>query len=172
MSESKEALFQALLGQIHWNDENTAIQNGWLENVVVHTKSRLWQFKIGLPTRIDAATFLTFEEHLKKGFDHVGAVDFSIEVADQSQPANQAVLDYWPIIVNRSGISNGIAKATFQGQLPSFENNRYYIRVDNQPFKKTTLKSLNKITKWSDFLRCRLKLLSMMKRPKTGVMSL
>lgn len=136
MSESKEALFQALLGQIHWTDENTAIQNGWLENVVVHTKSRLWQFKIGLPTRIDAATFLTFEEHLKKGFDHVGAVDFSIEVADQSQPANQAVLDYWPIIVNRSGISNGIAKATFQGQLPSFENNRYYIRVDNQPLKQ------------------------------------
>ena len=66
----------------------------------------------------------------------LGQWTFQLRLLTKSQPANQDVLDYWPIIVNRSGISNGIAKATFQGQLPSFENNRYYIRVDNQPLKQ------------------------------------
>jgi len=136
MSESKEGLFQALLGQMQWTSDDPLVQAGWLEDVTVHTKSRLWQFKIGFPNRLSAATLLTFEDHLRKGFNHVGAVDFSITIADQSKPSSEEVLDYWPIVISRAGISSGVAKSIFEGQLPTFENDRYIIRVDNATMKQ------------------------------------
>lgn len=136
MAEKQKEMFAVLLKQINWTHDNANFQAGHIENVTIHKSSRVWQFTISFPKRLSAALFTEFAQALQTGFQTIAArVELSIVIDDQTPATSEEVIAYWPTVIERSNLSNGLAKQTFCQQVPTFENNKYFIRVDNDQIK-------------------------------------
>ncbi|MDK8501738.1 PolC-type DNA polymerase III [Aerococcus sp. UMB1112A] len=130
MEEKKEA-FNRLLKQINFSDSDPNFQAGWIDHVTVHTKSRLYQFTLAFPKHIKASQFKALEEALQVGFQSIAKVDLGLTCSKAEDWEAEEVLAYWPVVVERSHISNGLAQQILTQQLPTWEGGKFILRVDN-----------------------------------------
>ncbi|AMB98826.1 DNA polymerase III subunit alpha [Aerococcus urinaehominis] len=132
---SPQELFKALLTHIDWQIEDANFLAGQIDNVTVHTQSRIWQFVFRFPKPLQASLFKIFSQALDEAFAAIARVDIRIS-CDQAVYSQEELLDYWPIVVKRADISSGLANQVFQGQIPEYRDQFFIIRVENATIQK------------------------------------
>ncbi|MCZ0716766.1 PolC-type DNA polymerase III [Aerococcus kribbianus] len=134
MTQANQEKFQILLKQLNWSPTDENLQAGAIENVTLHTQSRVWQFDLKFPQRLSAGVFKSLSDKLASDFTP-GFAHMRISVDNDQEYSQEEVLDYWPLVIQRANISNGLTRQIFSAQLPSFEDGRFIIRTDNRQVK-------------------------------------
>lgn len=146
MANSHAEAFQVLLKQLNWSPNHEIFQKGEIKNVTVHTQSRVWQFDLSFERRLPAPLFKELEERLANDFQP-GRAHMRVIVSEELPVNPEEVYDYWPIIIKRSNISNGLTNQIFNNQLPTYENNQFIIRCDNDQVKQVIEKNYIAVVK-------------------------
>ena len=102
MGLSRQELFGKLLEQIHFPEkDNSAFRNAAVQSVVVHKKSRQWEFHLIFNKALPYDLFTQFNQSLQLGFKDIAKVSLKISTPmtelDESQIAN-----YWQFIINKA----------------------------------------------------------------------
>ena len=90
MGLSRQELFGKLLEQIHFPEkDNSAFRNAAVQSVVVHKKSRHWEFHLIFNKALPYDLFTQFNQSLQLGFKDIAKVSLKISTPmtelDESQ---------------------------------------------------------------------------------------
>lgn len=98
--QSEKMKLYLLLQQIQMTDDQYApyFENGQLQRVSIHRKSRRWQFNIKLDKPLPIAIYSTFMQRINEAFSAIAQISIAItsEIASNDE---QLVIDYWPIVI-------------------------------------------------------------------------
>jgi len=133
MTLSKKELFKQLLEQInlhHQTDYLPYFENGEVENVIVHKKSKLWSFVFVFENVLPFEVFNALTTQLKIKFQSIATIDFQIKTRNPIL-TNESILDYWETAVARSNISSPLVQNLFARHTPAVNNNKVVISVEN-----------------------------------------
>ncbi len=134
MALSKKELFQQLLEQInlhHHTDYLPYLENGEVEQVFVHRKSKLWSFVFVFDNVLPFEVFNALMTQLKIKFQSIAAIDFQIKTRNPIL-TNEGILDYWETVIERSNISSPLVQGLFARHTPAVNNNKVVISVENE----------------------------------------
>lgn len=140
MSQNRE-LFENLLRQIELSDEDQQhplIQAGEIREVVVHEKSRVWEFFIQTPQILPAKLYYAFHQKLMLAFQSIAQVKLHIEAAD-SQFDEELLQHYWRLALSEQDCDTPLVKQVLSKPLPVVQDKRIVLLIDNQtviPFLK------------------------------------
>lgn len=140
MSQNRE-LFENLLRQIELSDEDQQhpfIQAAEIKQVVVHEKSRVWEFFIQAPQILPAKLYYAFHQKLVLAFQSIAQVKLHIEAAD-SQFNEELLQHYWRLALSEQDCDTPLVKQVLSKPLPVLQDKRIVLLIDNQtviPFLK------------------------------------
>ncbi|KRK34175.1 DNA polymerase III PolC [Loigolactobacillus bifermentans DSM 20003] len=137
LSLSKVELFTKLLDQIHYQPVTDAsvFNEAQVTQVIVHQKSRVWQFEFELADILPYQEFINFGQQLQQGFTDIAKVDFSIKTR-QATLTNQNLGDYWTYVVKTSGIQSPLVQDLCQKGQPYLEDKRVLLLAENEVIQK------------------------------------
>ncbi|WP_319471306.1 PolC-type DNA polymerase III [uncultured Trichococcus sp.] len=134
MALSKHELFQQMLEQINLHHKPEYLpyfENGEIERVIVHKKSKLWSFQFVFDNVLPFEVFTALMNHMKIKFQSIATIDFQIKTR-QPILTNESILDYWETIVQRSNISSPLVQSLFAKHTPVVLDNKVVINVENE----------------------------------------
>lgn len=130
MDLSNRELFNKLLEQIKLdNSDNKFYQQTSIEEVVVHEVSKAWEFKFKTDTLWDETSLMLFFEHLQNAFSNIATIIWQFEI-DDLENQNEKFINYWPLILKYSDLSDGLKKMIIGVQINSA--NQLELKVQNQ----------------------------------------
>ena len=132
MSKNRE-LFENLLRQIELADEeqqHPMIQASEIKEVVVHEKSRVWEFFIQTPEILPAKLFYAFHQKLLLAFQSIAQVKLHI-IPEDNQFAEETLQNYWQLALSEQDCDTPLVKQVLSKPLPVIQGNRIVILIDN-----------------------------------------
>ena len=148
MGLSRQELFGKLLEQIHFPEkDNSAFRNAAVQSVVVHKKSRHWEFHLIFNKALPYDLFTQFNQSLQLGFKDIAKVSLKISTPmtelDESQIAN-----YWQFIINKAISDTPMLQQACLQTAPEVKEGRVTLVVENEVIKDLLAqKALDKIEK-------------------------
>ena len=148
MGLSRQELFGKLLEQIHFPEkDNSAFRNAAVQSVVVHKKSRQWEFHLIFNKALPYDLFTQFNQSLQLGFKDIAKVSLKISTPmtelDESQIAN-----YWQFIINKAISGTPMLQQACLQTAPEVKDGRVTLVVENEVIKDLLAqKALDKIEK-------------------------
>ena len=148
MGLSRQELFGKLLEQIHFPEkDNSAFRNAAVQSVVVHKKSRHWEFHLIFNKALPYDLFTQFNQSLQLGFKDIAKVSLKISTPmtelDESQIAN-----YWQFIINKAISDTPMLQQACLQTAPEVKDGRVTLVVENEVIKGLLAqKALDKIEK-------------------------
>ena len=148
MGLSRQELFGKLLEQIHFPEkDNSAFRNAAVQSVVVHKKSRQWEFHLIFNKALPYDLFTQFNQSLQLGFKDIAKVSLKISTPmtelDESQIAN-----YWQFIINKAISDTPMLQQACLQTAPEVKDGRVTLVVENEVIKDLLAqKALDKIEK-------------------------
>nr|WP_319218157.1 PolC-type DNA polymerase III [uncultured Trichococcus sp.] len=134
MALSKHELFQQMLEQINLHHQPEYLpyfENGEIERVIVHKKSKLWSFQFVFDNVLPFEVFNALMNHMKIKFQTIAKIDFQIKTR-KPVLTNESILDYWETVVQRSNISSPLVQSLFAKHTPVVMDNKVVINVENE----------------------------------------
>ena len=148
MGLSRQELFGKLVEQIHFPEkDNSAFRNAAVQSVVVHKKSRHWEFHLIFNKALPYDLFTQFNQSLQLGFKDIAKVSLKISTPmtelDESQIAN-----YWQFIINKAISDTPMLQQACLQTAPEVKDGRVTLVVENEVIKGLLAqKALDKIEK-------------------------
>ena len=148
MGLSRQELFGKLLEQIHFPEkDNSAFRNAAVQSVIVHKKSRQWEFHLIFNKALPYDLFTQFNQSLQLGFKNIAKVSLKISTPmtelDESQIAN-----YWQFIINKAISETPMLQQACLQTAPEVKDGRVTLVVENEVIKDLLAqKALDKIEK-------------------------
>ncbi|MDH6363045.1 DNA polymerase-3 subunit alpha (Gram-positive type) [Enterococcus sp. PF1-24] len=133
MSQKIE-MFNNLLDQMQLNPEereNSLIKAGEIAGVVVHQKSRIWEFTLQFPKILPIALYRSFQMQLSLAFQEIAEVQLKIKTEDNSYDES-LLQDYWQVILQDYCNDNKVAQQAIKQQLPVIKEEKIMISVSNE----------------------------------------
>ncbi len=140
MSQNRE-LFENLLRQVELSDEDQQhplIQGAEIKQVVVHEKSRVWEFFIQTPQILPAKLYYAFHQKLVLAFQSIAQIKLHIEAVD-GQFNEELLQHYWRLALTEQDCDTPLVKQVLSKPLPVLQDKRIVLLIDNQtviPFLK------------------------------------
>ncbi|WP_165004829.1 MULTISPECIES: PolC-type DNA polymerase III [unclassified Enterococcus] len=132
MSEKRE-LFEKLLEQIQLEEsekKHPLISAGEMERVVVHRKSRLWEFTLHFSQILPIMLYRSLAQHLALAFKDIAQVKLSIKAEDQ-QFDEQLLQDYWAQALESQQCDTPLAQQVLKTQVPILKERKIILPVDS-----------------------------------------
>ena len=140
MSKNRE-LFESLLRQIELAEteqQHPLIQASEIKEVVVHEKSRVWEFFIQTPKILPAKLFYTFHQKLQVAFRSIAKVKLHI-MPEEQQFDEELLQNYWQLALSEQDCDTPLVKQVLSKPLPVVQDKRIVLLIDNEtviPFLK------------------------------------
>lgn len=131
MSEKRD-LFAKLLEQIQLEDEeknHPLISTGEMERVVVHRKSRLWEFTLHFSQILPIMLYRSFLQHLTIAFNEIAQVKLIIKAKDQTFD-ERLLQDYWAQALESQQCDTPLVQQVLKTQVPILKERKIVLPVD------------------------------------------
>lgn len=130
MALDAQGQFQVLLQQLEYTQCPAGFEEAQLDKLVVHKKSKKWQFFLTLTALPDLAIFSNFIERLQKVF--TGIAEVSFQLALREEPTLADVLTYWPWVKAAAAKNGGGLQRAFVNVKPQLDGSQIHLLFDNQ----------------------------------------
>ena len=133
MSEKRE-LFEKLLEQIQLEETEKAhplISAGEMEQVVVHRKSRLWEFTLRFPAILPVMLYRSLVQHVILAFKEIAEVKITVQAADQTFD-EQLLQDYWSQALENQQCDTPLVQKVLKTQVPTIKDHKVILPVDGE----------------------------------------
>lgn len=133
MSKNRE-LFENLLRQIELaesDQQHPMIQASEIKEVIVHEKSRVWEFFIQTPQILPAKLFYTFYQKLQLAFQSIAKVKVHI-VPEENQFEEELLQNYWQLALGEQDCDTPLVKQVLSKPLPLIQGKRIVLLIDNE----------------------------------------
>lgn len=139
MKQSEEQLFQVLMTQLGWQPDDQNMQSGRVADVTIHTHSRRYTFQLRFERRLSAAQAKRLIHGIQKKFLGIAATEVELTYEDERFPTEEEWEAYWPLVVEREALNDGVAKQLLCQQLPTIdlEQRAITLRAENQQVQAT-----------------------------------
>ena len=123
MELSRHELFEHLLDQLKMDKNDPAFKDGKIKQVIVHRKSKCWEFDIVLRKVMPYALFRQFISALQMSFSQLAGVNAKVRIVTPTDELDgKAVVDYWSYVVDAE-----VGESPMAGQLFDFTHSKAYI---------------------------------------------
>ncbi|MGR3741694.1 PolC-type DNA polymerase III [Companilactobacillus sp. DQM5] len=133
MTEKKE-LFQILLKQIKIDDAikvSSSFDNGAISSVDVHKKTQSWTINFEFQNVLPFTDFQMLNEALVHSFKDIAKINININSISPIL-TQKDINDYWKYILTHLDIESPILYELQSSQGPKFENDQYFLIVQNE----------------------------------------
>lgn len=137
-------LFKKLLSQIRWDDDlakNKYFQAAEVNKIVIHEKSRQWQFNITTNQILPYPILEKFKQKTTAAFSDIAQVTIRIQAKD-STFSQEILQEYWQAAVKNSGAGLPMAKELYDNRFPYLSNRRVEFAVENEVIKNFLVSKL------------------------------
>ncbi|WAA13569.1 PolC-type DNA polymerase III [Fervidibacillus halotolerans] len=133
IEQEKRQRFQILLSQIGLNKDEWMpyFQNGKIEKLVVEREAKTWNFHFSLESILPFSVFHQFEFHMKKAFQHIANVHFTIE-SKEKQFDPSFVIEYWNYCINQLDGMSPALLSLLNEQIPKIQGNKISVYARNE----------------------------------------
>lgn len=134
MALTKAELFEKLLEQIKWQpseSEQSYFEGAVIDKVVVHTKSRRWDFYIGLEAVLPYATFIDLKNHIELAFKEIASVSLAFRTNSEQLEAGK-LGDYWQWVAQNSGLNSPLQVSLAKNKPPYVDGKRVVLLAENE----------------------------------------
>ncbi len=135
MGLSRQELFGKLLEQIHFPEkDNSAFRNAAVQSVVVHKKSRHWEFHLIFNKALPYDLFTQFNQSLELGFKDIAKVSLKISTPMTELDGTQ-IANYWQFIINHAVSDSPMLQQACLQTAPEVKDGRVTLVVENELIK-------------------------------------
>lgn len=130
----KRELFETLMEQIQLaaaDRSQTALEAAELEQVIVHQKSRIWEFHIKTPTILPALLYQQLTEKTALAFQSIAATRFVIQPENREFEA-ALLQDYWHLAIHHQDCASPLVKQAIADQVPYLEDGKILLTVEQE----------------------------------------
>ncbi|MGG0669055.1 PolC-type DNA polymerase III [Sporosarcina koreensis] len=130
-----------LLQQIGMTDDQTVtyFEQGTLERVDIHRKSRIWQFNVELEKTLPVHIYQLFQQRMTEAFTSIAAVRLQIKVrTTEGDP--DLIISYWPHVIEELRDMSPPIRERLIGQKPVFVGEKMTLTCVND-FEQQTMKN-------------------------------
>ncbi len=134
MSLNPNELFQQLMNQTglkELSEQEKSLRDGRVEKVIVHKKSRLWEFHLGFAEILPLAIYSELKNHIQIAFKEIAEIDLHI-ATDSKEYSAEIVKEYWATSLQIKKCESAIVQETLRKQLPTIEDERIVLPIDNE----------------------------------------
>ena len=134
----KQQMFAKLIEQIQLDpsvQNAPAFKDAAVESVVVHTKSRRYDFTISMSEILPFAIFHQFDTSLRTAFSQIAAVSLQIKVPEPSFDIG-LVRGYWDYVIQHADLQSAIAAQTCEKMEPELRERTVVVPVENDPMRQ------------------------------------
>ncbi|MGO3733204.1 MAG: PolC-type DNA polymerase III [Vagococcus sp.] len=131
---SPKELYEQLLNQIGCQDlpaQYPILNDGQIEQVTVHKKSRVWEFNLLFPDILPFTLYQELYQKLSLSFQSIANVALNVTAAKPIL-TNQVLQDYWHAVLQMGNCVTPVVKQTLAKQAPFMEDNRVILLVENE----------------------------------------
>ena len=119
MELSRHELFEHLLDQLKMDKNDPAFKDGKIKQVIVHRKSKCWEFDIVLRKVMPYALFRQFISALQMSFSQLAGVNAKVRIVTPTDELDgKAVVDYWSYVVDAEVGESPMARESVQKRSP------------------------------------------------------
>ncbi|OFQ81758.1 PolC-type DNA polymerase III [Enterococcus sp. HMSC065H12] len=132
MSE-KGDLFEKLLEQIQLEEaekNHPLLTAGEMDSVVVHRKSRLWEFTLHFSKILPIMLYRSLTQHLTIAFKDIAQVKLNI-LADDQTFDEQLLQDYWAQALENQQCDTPLAQQVLKTQVPVIKDRKVILPIDS-----------------------------------------
>ncbi|MFV0559767.1 MAG: PolC-type DNA polymerase III [Enterococcus sp.] len=132
MSEKRD-LFEKLLDQIQLDDtikNHPLIASGEIDQVVVHRKSRVWEFTLQFSEILPIMVYRTLWQNMELAFKEIADVRLKIK-AENPVFDEQVLQDYWAQALQSDECNTPLAHQVIKEQLPRMQEHKILLPVDS-----------------------------------------
>ncbi|MGX7198484.1 PolC-type DNA polymerase III [Enterococcus nangangensis] len=133
MELSPEELFNKLATQIEFiipENQVAFVKGAAIEKVLVHKKSRQYEFFIRFPQILPVTLYQSFYQQLQYGFSKIAEVRLNIKAAD-NRFAQDLLSDYWLVAIQGEACNTPIIRETLKNATPMLSDNKIRLAIDN-----------------------------------------
>ncbi|WP_086347415.1 PolC-type DNA polymerase III [Candidatus Enterococcus clewellii] len=133
--EQEQDLFRKLLDQIQLDDserEHPLLQEGKIKKVLVHQKSRLWEFHLEMPEILPVMLYQSLIQHIELGFQQIAATSVTIETTNGGAYTEQQLVDYWQLALLNNQCESPLVQRVVKQQTPLIQDQKVILPVDNE----------------------------------------
>lgn len=133
LSLNPKELYEKLLEQIQLRDkflQTPIVQDGMIEKVLVHKKSRVWEFHLAFPEILPATLYSELIQHLRASFQSIASIELKI-ITVSKQFTEDQLREYWPITLLSEKCASPIVNETLSKQVPMIQDHKIILPVDN-----------------------------------------
>ncbi|KRM91393.1 PolC-type DNA polymerase III [Fructilactobacillus florum] len=139
--------FNKLLDQLQIPTEQRSVfQGGKIEGVIVHEKSKCWEFNFYFPEILPFSDFNNLVMQLETVFTPIARVDFTIKTT-QSQLDDRKLGDYWDWVVTHADLQSSFVQELCDKNVPKLDNDHRvtFLAVNEMVQRFLTEKGLGSI---------------------------
>lgn len=132
MSEKRD-LFEKLLEQIQLEEaerNHPLLTAGEMDSVVVHRKSRLWEFTLHFSKILPIMLYRSLTQHLTIAFKDIAQVKLNI-LADDQTFDEQLLQDYWAQALENQQCDTPLAQQVLKTQVPVIKDRKVILPIDS-----------------------------------------
>lgn len=137
MSLSPKERYQELLRQIGLNQEATEytiLNEGTIKKVIVHEKSRQWDFELLFPDILPHAVFQKLKQQLLISFREIAKTELKI-YTNQPVITSELLAAYWHEVITAENCLTPVVHQTLSKQVPVLIDGQVEISVENEGMK-------------------------------------
>ena len=143
MELSRHELFEHLLDQLKMDKNDPAFKDGKIKQVIVHRKSKCWEFDIVLRKVMPYALFRQFISALQMSFSQLAGVNAKVRIVTPTDELDgKAVVDYWSYVVDAEVGESPMAREVCSKTIPEVDGNRVQLLLENEAIKDFFVKNL------------------------------
>ncbi|RGW13707.1 PolC-type DNA polymerase III [Enterococcus asini] len=133
MSE-KTQKFAILLEQAGLDDaqrQELEAAQGRIEEVIVHKKSRIWEFTLGFQKILPIELYQSLLQKVSLAFQEIAQVQINIQT--EATVLDEALLqDYWPFVLSDQDCNTKVVAQTIKNQLPVVDGKKVVLSFTNE----------------------------------------
>ncbi|MBM7617718.1 DNA polymerase-3 subunit alpha (Gram-positive type) [Weissella uvarum] len=130
MALSAQEQFQVLLQQLNYENMPQSFQGATLEKLIVHKKSRVWQFNFSFTALPPVSDFADLINRMQTSFSAIAQTTFQVTLANQ--PDLPQVANYWSWVLQQCQQHSGAFQSAFSQVMPQVEQDRLVLVFENE----------------------------------------
>ncbi|WP_446002168.1 PolC-type DNA polymerase III [Weissella viridescens] len=134
MALSAQEQFQTLLKQLDFETIPESFNGAALEKLVVHKKSRVWQFNFAFTALPPVADFANLVNRMQSTFSSIAQCSYQITL--QTQPDLNELASYWSWVLQQTTQRSGAFQGAFSQVMPHVQGDHLVLVFANQAWAK------------------------------------
>ncbi|WEG72761.1 PolC-type DNA polymerase III [Vagococcus intermedius] len=134
MSLNPRELFDKLLDQMGFQSDEKrlpAFSEGEVSKVVVHKKSRCWEFHLQFKNILPIEIYTRLYQQLHHAFDGIAQVQLHVRTQDSNYD-QEMLQSYWSYGLQQAQCNQAVVNGALKEQLPFVEDDQLIILVENE----------------------------------------